>query len=569
MILSEEKIKELLIKRGLISEEIWNDTLEESKRLHISPIEILLNRRLVDRNYFYNLLAEEIKVPRIRLSGINIPVSVLKIVPEKIAFEKKVIPVSLKDSKLELAMENPLDVETINLIEQISGYQVQPLLTTPTEIQYALSNYQKVYKEKYEKAVKEGLSGEITSIPSDLELSTVKLLDNLLGYAMSLNASDIHIEALEKFVLIRFRIDGILREIMRLPKSLLDPLIARIKVLSNLQLDEHFRPQDGRFKANISGFEFDIRVSIMPTMHGEKAVLRLLAASFRPTSLEELGMDEYIQKITEAAMQKTYGMILITGPTGSGKTTTLYTMLTILNKIEVNICTIEDPIEYELPGVNQTQVNPKVGLTFATGLRALLRQDPNIILVGEIRDYETADIAIQSALTGHLVMSTLHTNDSPTAIPRLVDLGVPNYLISASVVLVLAQRLVRKICVDCITSEKISDYHKNAIKEQLKIFGYSNEEVEEKLKKVPEYIYRGKGCTMCNYSGYRGRLGIFEGFFMDDELREYVSNREAFNLDIFRKMLKERGFQNMFEDGLEKVAVGITTLEEVLRVIRE
>lgn len=568
MILSEGKFKELLIKKGLIDEELWRSAKEEAERLNIPAIEIILNRNIVDRNYFYDLLAEELKVPRVKLAGINIPINVLRLIPEKIAFEKRLIPFKLEDDILKVAMENPQDLETITLLEQISGYEIAPYLAMPQEIQYALTNYQKIYKEKYEKIIQEEAKKSQALAIEDLKVSAIQFLDNLLGYAMGLNASDIHIEPWEDHVLIRFRVDGVLREIMRFPKKFIGPLIARVKVLSNLQLDEHFRPQDGRFRANISSFEFDIRVSVMPNIYGEKAVLRLLAASFRPTSFEELGMNVDIQNTSQLSIQKSFGMILITGPTGSGKTTTLYTILTQLNTPEVNICTIEDPVEYQLAGVNQTQVNPKVGLDFAAGLRSFLRQDPDIILVGEIRDFETSDIAIQAALTGHLVLSTLHTNDAPTAIPRLIDLGIPSYLISASLNLVLAQRLVRKICVDCIISEKLTDYHRNAVKEQLIGLGYSLEEANDKVQKLPDYIYKGKGCTMCNYSGYRGRTGIFEGFLMDESLREYVSQK-TFNLDIFRKMLKEKGFQTMFEDGLAKVAIGITTLEEVLRVIRE
>jgi type IV pilus assembly protein PilB len=569
MILSETRIKEILIKNSIIDEDAWKLAEEEGKRLNLSPFEILLNRRIIDRNYFYDLLAKELNVPRVRLAGINIPVTILRLIPEQIAFEKKLIPFAFENDVIKVAMENPQDIETINLLEQITGYKLEPYLAMPQEIQYALTNYQKIYKEKYEKIIKEEEERALTIGTEELELSVIKFLDNLLGYAMGLNASDIHIEPWEDNVLIRFRVDGVLREIMRLPKKYIGPLIARVKVLSNLQLDEHFLPQDGRFKADISGFQFDIRVSIMPNIHGEKAVLRLLAASFRPSSFEELGMSSEIQKISEEGIKKTYGMILITGPTGSGKTTTLYTMLVKLNNPGVNICTIEDPVEYQLPGVNQTQVNPKIGLTFAVGLRAFLRQDPNIILVGEIRDFETADIAIQAALTGHLVLSTLHTNDAPTAVPRLIDLGVPPYLISASLNMVLAQRLVRKICVDCIFSEKTTDYHRNAVKEQLIALGYSQEEAIEKAKNLlPDYIYRGKGCVMCNFSGYRGRTGIFEGFLMDEGLRELVS-RKDFTLDALRKALKERNFSTMFEDGLNKVSVGVTTLEEVLRVIRE
>lgn len=568
MILSEEKIKEILIKNGLIDENLWQSLQEEAKRLNLPTIEIILNRRIVDRNLFYNLLAEEFQVPRVKLATENIPINVLKLVPEKLAFEKHLIPFKIEDNVLKVAMENPQDLETISLLEQLTSYKIQPYLAMPQEIQRALVNYQKIYQEKYERIIKGEVFKSKSASVRELEISMVKFLDNLLGYAMGLNASDIHIEPWEDYVLIRFRVDGILREIMKLPKNFLGPLIARVKVLSNLQLDEHFRPQDGRFKTKISSFKFDIRVSIMPTMHGEKAVLRLLASYFRPTSFDELGINADVQKLVESGLQKSYGMVLVTGPTGSGKTTTLYTMLSKLNTPEVNICTIEDPIEYQLPGVNQTQVNPKVGLNFATGLRAFLRQDPDIILVGEIRDFETADIGIQAALTGHLVLSTLHTNDVPTTIPRLIDLGVPPYLISASVNLILAQRLVRKICVDCITSEKLTDYQKNIVREQLTILGYSAEEIEKTMEKLPEYIYKGRGCAMCNYSGYRGRTGIFEGLLIEEDLREYISQKD-FQLDVFKQILKKKNFRTMFEDGLDKVFVGITTLEEVLRVVRE
>jgi type II secretory ATPase GspE/PulE/Tfp pilus assembly ATPase PilB-like protein len=265
-------------------------------------------------------------------------------------------------------------------------------------------------------------------------------------------------------------------------------------------------------------------------------------------------------------MTKTYGMILSTGPTGSGKTTTLYTILQLLNRPEVNICTIEDPIEYELERINQIQVNPKVDLTFASGLRSLLRQDPNIIMVGEIRDYETADIAVQAALTGHLILSTLHTNDAPTAVPRLIDLGVPKYLVASTLTLVMAQRLVRKICLNCVTSEEVKSYQEELIKDQLLRSGYSEEEL--KNVELPKYIYRGKGCEFCGYSGYKGRTGIFEMFYVDDEIADYLARKE-FNLVEFKDMLRNKGFRTMFEDGFEKVVAGVTTLEEVLRVIKE
>jgi type II secretory ATPase GspE/PulE/Tfp pilus assembly ATPase PilB-like protein len=462
-------------------------------------------------------------------------------------------------------MVNPRDLETINLLEEISHHQIEPYLATPQEIQYALVNYQKLYKEEYERL----LESEIPQIAAlATEANVIRLVNNLLGYAISTNASDIHIEALEEETLVRFRIDGILREMMKLPKSLLDPVIARIKVLSNLPLDEHFRPLDGRFKAKVGDFEFDIRVAIMPTIYGEKAVLRILAGAIKPTSLEELGVNENIEKIIMSAIQRTFGMILVTGPTGSGKTTTLYTIINILNNPGVNIVTIEDPIEYAIPRVNQTQVNLKVGLNFATALRAFLRQDPNIIMVGEIRDSETAEVATHAALTGHLVLSTLHTNDAPTAVPRLVELGVPHYLVADSVVLTMAQRLVRKICLNCIVSQEITPAQRQIILEQLRSLRIPEEEIKAHEERLPTIIYRGRGCSFCANSGYLGRTGIFEAMIMSDELKYLIANKEL-NLDKIREIARKYGYRTMFEDALDKISVGITTIEEALRVIRE
>jgi type IV pilus assembly protein PilB len=568
MILPEEKIKEILINKGVIDEDLYERSKEDSKRLGIPFYEILIQRRLLDLNYFYDLIAEEIKVPRISLKNITIPTFVLSLVPERLAFEKKLVPFALENDVLKVGMVNPLDLETIKILEEVTHKKIEVYLITPEDLRIALINYQRFYAEEYKRRFQSDIK-TLHSAGLITEESTVSLVNNLIGYAFSSRASDIHIEPLEKEILVRFRIDGVLREIMRLPKEFLDPIIARIKVISNLQLDEHFRPQDGRFKTKISDFEFDIRVAIMPTLYGEKAVLRILSGAVKPTSLDELGMFSPLKEIVLDAIKKTFGMILVTGPTGSGKTTTLYTIINLLNKPEVNIVTIEDPIEYAIPYVNQTQVNPKVGLNFAVGLRAFLRQDPDIIMVGEIRDTETADVAVQAALTGHLVLSTLHTNDAPTSIPRLIDLGIPHYLVADSLTLILAQRLVRKICPDCIVSEEVSEYKKKIILEQLKALEVPQETFEEYKNKLEKaYLFRGKGCQNCGYSGYRERTAIFEGVVMNDELREIIASKE-FTLSKIKEIVRKSGYKTMFEDGLEKVLVGITTVEEVLRVIRE
>lgn len=566
MLLPEEKIKEILLRYQLVDESTLTEVEKEAKRLNMPVSEILFGRRLLDKGYFTNILAQELGVARVALRKFDIPLSVLQLVPEKIALEKQVIPFEADEQALKLAMVNPRDLETISLISSITNLRVEPYLALPEEIQYALTNYQKIYKEKYQKLIEQEISRLGGSVDEE-ELTATRIIDNLLGYAMGMNASDIHLEVMENYGLVRFRIDGVLREIMRLPKKFHPALIAKIKVLANLQLDEHFRPQDGRIKTKLGEFSFDIRVAIMPTLYGEKTVLRLLAANLKPTSIDELGVNKKIKSIIERAIGKTYGMLLITGPTGSGKTTTLYTILEILNRPEVNICTIEDPIEYELAYVNQTQINPKVSLTFATGLRSFLRQDPDIVMVGEIRDLETAEIAVQAALTGHLLLATLHTNDAPSSIARLLDLGVPSYLIAATLNIILAQRLARKICLDCIYSEPITSIQKEIIIQELQTIGLSGKEISN--TKLPEYIFKGKGCQLCGLTGYRGRIGIFEGVEADEEVRNFLT-KGSFNLPSFREFIrKEKDFIAMFEDGLEKITLGITTLEEVLRVIRE
>jgi type IV pilus assembly protein PilB len=326
LFLPDEQIKDILLKRGLIDEIIWEEAKKDAERLNLSVIELLLNRKIIDLEFFYNILAEELQIKRAPLKGANIAPNVLSLVPEKIAFDKKLIPFDLEDNVLKVAMVNPQDIETINLLREISHHPIEPYLATPSEVQYALVNYQKLYQEEYRKNLQVDLPQVSMAVT---ESNVIRLVDNFLGYAISTNASDIHIEPLEEETLVRFRIDGILREMMRFPKNLLDPIIARIKVLSNLPLDEHFRPLDGRFKAKIGDFEFDIRVAIMPTIYGEKAVLRILSGTIKPTSFEELGINKQSEEIIKNALSKTFGMILVTGPTGSGKTTTLYTMINI------------------------------------------------------------------------------------------------------------------------------------------------------------------------------------------------------------------------------------------------
>jgi type II secretory ATPase GspE/PulE/Tfp pilus assembly ATPase PilB-like protein len=386
-------------------------------------------------------------------------------------------------------------------------------------------------------------------------------LDNVIDHAVALSTSDIHFEPLEHELLVRFRIDGIMQEILTLPKAIAPILVARVKILGSMQIDEHRMPQDGRFSFEMDdGGNIDVRVNIMPVFHGEKVEMRILKSSARPLTLKDLGMSDEGITLLYNEIKKPHGMILVTGPTGHGKTTTLYAVLHILNTPAVNITTIEDPVEYEFPRVNQTQVNPKAGITFANGLRALLRQNPDIIMIGEIRDNETVEIAIHAALTGHLVLSSLHTNDAPSALPRLLDMGAPAFLLSSTVNMVIAQRLVRRICTSCIESYPASPEIMRLIKAQIELAG-------DTVASVPATLFRGKGCKVCGNSGFQGQVGIFELFRINDSVREMIL-REA-PISEVRKKAIEDGMTTMFEDGLTKVEKGVTTIEEILRVVKE
>jgi type IV pilus assembly protein PilB len=562
-----EKIKEFLVDNNLISPEVFQIALEDSQRTGQNIIDILVSRGFISEDYAYQLYSEFFKTPVIKLRGRLIKKSVLSIIPEEMARTRRIAVFDKDDNGfLYLAMEDPGDLETINFVEKYTNMSVKVFLTTNRDLDYVYSLYGKEVVEDFKKVIEDNiretarlkLMGEKEVAE---ELPIINIVDAILAYAISLNASDIHIEVLRETVLIRFRIDGVLHEIIRIPKEVHPAIVARIKLLANLKIDEHRKPQDGRFRYEALGEAMDIRVSIMPTFYGEKIAMRLLKATAKPMSLKELGMLDETIKLVEESIKKSYGMFLVTGPTGSGKTTTLYSILNMLNRPEVNIVTIEDPIEYYIPYANQTQINPQAGVTFATGLRSILRQDPNIILIGEIRDEETAEIAVNSALTGHLVLSSLHTNDAPTAVPRLIDMKVPSFLISAVLNTVVAQRLVRRICKDCIESYEPDEEIIESLKRQFK-------EMEGKEIEIPKVLYRGRGCQICNNTGYKGQIGIFEALNFDEDLRRLV-NEPDFSLDNLRNKAQERGMISMMEDGLKKAQLGMTTVEEILRVIRE
>jgi len=562
------QLKTLIVQSGIVAEKDFDKAYNESVRTGKDVSDILIAYGLLTKDYLTELLATYYRVPCIKLAGLNIDQSVLGLISEEMARTKNVIIFERDKTSIKVAMVDPSDLQTIEYLEQLSKLIVKPYLATPDDLKYAFSQYRKAITEDFQKVIEENVKASIKIKGLELqkaagELPIVAISDNLISYAASLNASDIHLEILPEEVLVRFRVDGILREITRMAREIHSALVARIKILASLQIDEHNRSQDGRFKYKRGEEIFDIRVSIMPTMYGEKVAMRLLTGSIKPMSFSQLGMNDDMVKTLELNISKTYGMILATGPTGSGKTTTLYAILNRLNRPEVNIVTVEDPIEYELKYVNQTQVNIKAGIDFASGLRAFLRQDPNIMMVGEIRDPDTANISVNAALTGHIVLSTLHTSDAPTTVPRLIDLGVPPFLVAATVNAAMAQRLVRRICKDCVESYQAPDAVKITIENQLKLLGKNISKVQ-----APKTLYHGKGCQACNYTGYRGQVAIYELLNIDEKTREFIQSKE-FSLDGLKKLAADNGMRTMFEDGLSKAELGITTIEEVLRVIRE
>lgn len=570
--LTTPKLKKLIIGEGLIKSEEFDRLATEAERKKQNLVDLLISRGFITLDYFYTILSKALRVARIDLRAQKIDEGVLNLLPRDLAQARRVLIFNREvDGTLDAAMEDPTNLNTLDFIQRRFGAKVKPFLITDAELDWGFSLYeariaqdfQKIIEENVETSLRSHISGEEQLATAAAQLPIVAIVDNILAYASSLRASDIHLEISEETVLIRFRVDGILHEIIRIPKAAQSAIVARIKLLSALRIDEHSRPQDGRFRFKTGKQLTDVRVSVMPTFYGEKVEMRLLAATQKPLSFAELGMLEEDIKILEENIKKTFGMLLVCGPTGSGKTTTLYSILNTLNRPEVNIVTIEDPIEYNVGYVNQTQVNPAADITFANGLRAILRQDPNIIMVGEIRDSETAEIAVHSALTGHLVLSCLHTNNAPTAVPRLVDMKIPAFLVAAVLNVILAQRLVRQIHRECIESYTSDEKTLESIHKQLIDLGFDPKEIH-----LPKTFYHGRGCPACNFTGYLGRIGIFEIMNVTDEIRRLIISPD-FSLDALSELAHKEGMVSMFEDGMRKIERGITTIEELLRVIRE
>lgn len=541
-----KKIGEILKESGLITEEQLNEALEYAKKHNLRLGEALIQLNFVNEEDILKAISHQLNIPYLEVGNMLFDPEVVGILPENFCKRNKVIPLFLVDDTLTVALADPLNIYLIDDIASMTGKKVNVVVSSQREIEQALEHL-------YTKTDMEVLNLEDEGIESELvDKPVIKLVNNILMQASQKEASDIHIEPGKNRLRIRYRIDGVLREQdFNIPYSLSSAVISRIKILSNMDIAEKRSPQDGRIQLKLGVKDYDIRVSTLPTIYGEKIVMRLLDKSGTSVGLTSLGLNKRDLATIKKLLKQTSGIILVTGPTGSGKTTTLYSCLKELNSEDKNIITIEDPVEYQFDNINQVQVNPQAGITFANGLRAILRQDPDIIMVGEIRDRETAEIAVQAALTGHLVLSTIHTNDASSTISRLVEMEIEPFLLASSVRAIIGQRLVRKICPNCITRYKARDDEKL-------VLGYP---LEKEL-----ILKKGKGCSLCSNTGYKGRTGIYEILTTTSEIRKMIVEKKTPD-EIIRKA-KTLGYTTMQQDGLKKVLEGITTLEEVLRVTR-
>ncbi len=557
MTIPDSDLKKILLSANVISQQDLASVEVYAKNSDSTLLDSVIEKNLVSDEVIGVLLADYYKFPFIALSKINIPETVFRLVPEKVARTHKIIAFARDQDGVKLAMSDPNITDIPEFISKKTGEKIYKYYATERDIDNALQVYKKDPQTALSGLVNE--TGEVKTNKFLKETPVAKIVDAIIEYAYHDKASDVHIEPEENRSLVRFRLDGILHDILFLPKHYHSEVINRIKVLSSLRTDEHYAPQDGKMRMKYEEEDLDIRVSIVPIVEGEKAVLRLLASHFRKFSLLDLGMNEVDLKKVTTAFNKSYGMILSTGPTGSGKTTSIYAILKILNTREKNITTIEDPVEYRIKGVNQIQVNVKTKLTFASGLRSILRQDPNIVFVGEIRDTETAEIAVNAALTGHLVLSTLHTNDAATALPRFIDMEIEPFLVASTVNVIVAQRLVRRICDSCKVPLKflMSDLSKNLPTAMLqKHFGNVTE----------INTFKGNGCKICHATGYTGRVGIFEVLEVTKTIRDLITKKN--DSDVIAQAAISEGMTTMLDDGLEKAKNGMTTIEEVLRVTK-
>ncbi|MCE9643782.1 GspE/PulE family protein [Candidatus Parcubacteria bacterium] len=586
MHVEDSQLRQFLLDSDLVTRAEFDAAEKEGKEKGRQTADILVSSGKISEDDLRRVNAYILGVPFVNLKGTKIPADTLALIPEPIARTHNIAAYSRTERGLEVAMLDVQDLSAIDFLKKKLDLKILPRLTDAESIKVALLQYQKSLKAEFGdligkeaaalKTYQDGFTGEESDgrgIPSDLkklaeDLPVVRIVDSLLKHAIVQSASDIHIEPLEKEVLVRYRIDGLLRDAMSLPRDAAASIAARIKVLASLKIDEKRLPQDGRFKLELEGDKVSVRVSILPTYFGEKIVMRLLREGHHGFTLDALGFEGRALEQIHKALKLSSGMILATGPTGSGKTTTLYTLLDMLNTPDVNISTIEDPIEYQMPRINQTQVRPDIGLTFGNGLRSLVRQDPDILMVGEIRDEETAALSVNAALTGHLVLSTLHTNSASGAVPRLVDLKIEPFLLSSTLSVIIAQRLVRTLCSDkeshILSKEELAELGEKA---DLKaVLAHLKEEKivppEATWEKIP--FYRPKMSAECE-DGYKGRIGIHEVLPVTPSLREKIAGGASG--DIIEKEARAAGMLTMLEEGIVKAARGVTSIEEVLRAV--
>ncbi len=547
--MSRKRLGDLLVDSGLITEEQLNLSLKE--KLPGEKLgDTFLREGYITEQQLIEVLEFQLGIPHINILQYPIDQEIVQLVPKEIAKRYQVMPIKAEDSQLFIAMVDPMDYFAMEELRMATGFQIVPAIATKDAIQRTIAKFYD-FQESLDAAMGDFLPEESVEEAgiTDEDSPIVRLVNQIISNAVAERASDIHFDPQEVELKIRYRVDGVLITERTLPKHMQNMLIARLKIMANLNITESRVPQDGRIKLTVNFKPIDIRISTLPSIYGEKIVMRILDLSNALDHLNKIGFTSENEDNFKKMIHKPNGIVLITGPTGSGKSSTLYAALNQLNEEAVNIITIEDPVEYQLAGINQVQVNETVGMTFANGLRSILRQDPDIVMVGEIRDFETAQIAIRASLTGHLVLSTLHTNSAVTALTRLIDMGIEPFLISSSLTGVVAQRLVRRVCKDCAETVKPTE-------RETEIFGQSN---------IPiEMVTRGNGCGNCNNTGYRGRIAIHEILPIDDEIRNLIMT-SASTTDI-RHYVKKAGIEFLLEDGLKKVKQGLTTTEEVLRV---
>lgn len=548
------RLGDLLVETGIITQEQLKNALETQKDTNKKIGEVLVEAGLIDEKQITEVLEFQLGIPHMDLEKTYIPPELPRVISEKLARRHVLIPVKQSGNVLTVAMVDPLNIFAIDDIKIATGMQVEPVISTKDDILTAIALYYE--KESAEKALEEFDEVYDSDFFNDFDEETlaavenapvVKLLNSIIKQAIKMKASDIHIEPLERVLRVRFRVDGDLQEIMRPQKSSHSAVVTRIKIMGKMNIAEKRVPQDGRVEMEMDGHDIDMRIAVMPTVYGEKVVIRLLDRSSVLMTKNQLGFSQNNMDTFEKVIQHPHGIILVTGPTGSGKTTTLYTVLQELNKIDRNIITVEDPVEYRISGINQSQVNVKAGLTFASGLRSILRQDPDIIMIGEIRDQETAQIAVRAAITGHLVLSTLHTNDTLSTVSRLMDMGIEPYLITSSVVGIMAQRLVKKICTSCNVS------YEPSLKEK-RILGLENGQL----------IKKGEGCNACNHTGYKGRTGIHEILPMYDNIKTLIDQHKP--MEEIRERALESGMVTLRDSARQLVLEGTTTVEELMKL---